>query len=213
MSRKIDLLQYLPPYPKSFAELQAIADSETPEMQAALDETGFFTDNQFIKSCNEKGIARYEQMLRLYPGAQDSLQQRILRVFVKWTDSLPYTRRTLKQRLDALCGSGAYELDIDYAQRTLSVDLSQEALDCWEEVLVMLREMIPANMGVIRCSTMDEVVCPVYVGGAVMPGAYMESALPEWEIDYGLQAGIRVGSVCGMYVISTALPPNDFKEE
>lgn len=212
MSRKIDLLQYLPPYPKSFAELQAIADSETPEMQAALDETDVFTGNQYIKSCNEKGVARYEQMLRIYPDAQDTLQRRVLRVFVKWTDSLPYTRRTLKQRLDALCGSGAYELDIDYAQRTLEINLLQEALDCWEDVLVTLREMIPANMGIIRCSTMDEVVRPLYVGGAVTSGS-IQTELPEWSIDYDLHTGIQVGGVCGMYVISTELPSIDFKEE
>lgn len=205
MSRTVDLLSYLPPYPNGFREMRAAMASETPLIQEALDESGAFLDNQYILSCGEKGIARYENMLRLYPDAQDTLERRILRVYVKWTDYLPYTRRALEGRLSALCGADGYELSIDYARRSLEINLLQKALDYWEAVLVMLRQMIPANMGIVRSSTMDELVCPVYFTGAA-PLSYAQTVLPEYKLTYDFHANEEIKAAAAN-IAYTVMPP------
>lgn len=205
MSRAVDLLSYLPPYPKDFREMRAAMESETPLIQGALDETGVFLDNQYILSCNKKGIARYESMMGVYPDARDTLERRILRVYVKWTDYLPYTRRALEGRLAALCGADGYELHIDYARRSLDINLFQKALDYWEDVLVMLRQMIPANMGIVRSSTTDALVCPLYVGGAVTM-AYMQTILPERQLTYDFWTDEQIKAAAAN-ITYTVLPP------
>ena len=146
MSREIVLIDYLPPFLQGYREIQAIMTAENPEFQAVSDEGQVVLDNTFIMYCSEKGIARFEKMLGIYPLPTDTLDSRRSRVLTRWNEQLPYTMRTLKQQLEALCGKDGYSIELYNDAYTIEVKVNLIAKSNFDDVDALLQRVIPANM-------------------------------------------------------------------
>ena len=146
MTRTIDLLSYLPPFMREYREMKYIMSAENPELQLLNDNSETLMDNQFIVSCNEQGISRFEKMLNIEPLPSDSLQTRIGRVWAKWIDTIPYTIKALKNKLDVLAGEGTHTEVVDYNNYTLSVKIDIESSNVFKAVNELLEDIIPMNM-------------------------------------------------------------------
>ena len=104
--RTIDLKEYLPGVLKDVAEIRAVMDTETPEIQALWDAAEACMNDQFIQTATEDGIARRESMLGISPYASDTLDDRRFRLQSLYTENVPYTRRSLKNWLETVNKNG-----------------------------------------------------------------------------------------------------------
>ena len=148
MIRDVELLKHLPLFIQEYREIRTIMNAENPEFQTAEDETEIIFNNQFIQSCNLKGIAKFESLMGIVPEPDDTLTSRISRVLTRWNDTVPYTFIVLCQRLDTLCGEGNYEIKRDINNYTMDITTHLELVGQTDELEYMLGYMIPANIAI-----------------------------------------------------------------
>ena len=144
--RTIDLKEYLPGVLKDVAEIRAIMDTETPEIQALWDAVEACMNDQFIQSATEDGIARRESMLGISPYASDTLDDRRFRLQSLYTENVPYTRRSLKNWLETLCGEGGYVLTITTSNFNVDVKVALGVKKQENVIRETLERMLPYNM-------------------------------------------------------------------
>ena len=138
---------------------------ETPEIQALEDETEIIKNNQFVLSCDEVGIKRFEQLLKITPNPDDTLEARISRVITRWNDSIPYTYRGLRNKLNIMCGEENYTLLPNFNLYELELMVSLPLSGQVEELDYLLPYMIPANIRVISQNVLHhEVEGKVFLG-------------------------------------------------
>lgn len=146
MTRIIDLLSYLPPFMREYREMKYIMSAENPELQLLNDNSETLMNNQFIMTCNERGISRFEKMLDIKPLPSDTLQTRIGRVWAKWIDTIPYTIKALKNKLDVLLGEGTHTETVDYGNYNIFVQIDIDVADRYGAVNELLDNIVPMNM-------------------------------------------------------------------
>lgn len=147
MKREIDLKYYLPPFMVEYKELQRILETENRELNSIESSHWASIDNRFIKTCNEEGIARYEQMLNLIPSENDALNDRIQRVLAKWNRMLPYNYKYLVDQLESLCGTDGYTLDMSkIGSYEIGIKIALESKNLYNDTIKMIHEVIPVNM-------------------------------------------------------------------
>ena len=161
--REINLIDWLPKYLQEYREIKKIMDAENPEIEQLYREIVILIDNQFIHSCNEEGIARFESLLGINPDTDDTLDVRITRVLSRWTDSIPYTYKGLLRKLDILCGEGNYEIELDNNAYTLKLDVLSMTIKQLQELKYMLSYMIPANI-TMDLASIRKVNTDIYTG-------------------------------------------------
>ena len=146
MIREVNLLSFLPEFVQEYREIKHIMNSEQPEIQKLEDETEIIKNNQFILSCDIDGIARFENLLGITPKPDDTLDARKSRVITRWNDSIPYTYKGLKEKLNVMCGEGNYLLIPSFNEYGLEIVVSLPLSGQADELDYMLSYMIPANI-------------------------------------------------------------------
>lgn len=146
MIRDVNLLEYLPPFVQEYVEMQQIMQAENPYVQKLEDETEIIKNNQFIQSCNLTGIRKFEELLKIIPSNVDTLESRRSRVLTRWNDVVPYTKQTLQQKLDTLCGKGNYTMKSIYDEYAVDIITHLELAGQVDELDYFLSFMIPANI-------------------------------------------------------------------
>lgn len=146
MIRDVELLKHLPLFIQEYREIRAITNAENPEFQSTENETEVIFNNQFIKSCNIKGIAKFESLMGVVTEPDDTLESRISRVLTRWNDTVPYTFIVLCQKLDTLCGKNNYEIIRNIGKYTMDITTHLELTGQAEELDYMLGYMIPVNI-------------------------------------------------------------------
>lgn len=151
MLREVNLIEHLPLFIQEYREIKHIMTAENPEFQLICDESERIKNNQFIQSCDLNGIARFEKILKITPSDGETLQLRISRVLTKWNDLVPYTWKTLLDKLDILCGVGNYAIELDTDDYKIHVDVSLPIKSAFDVVVATMEEILPANM-ICTCS-------------------------------------------------------------
>lgn len=146
MIREVELLNHLPLFIQEYREIREIMKSENPEIQSLEDETEIIFNNQFIQSCNLKGIAKFEELMKITPEINDTLESRISRVLSRWNDTAPYTFIVLCQKLDVLCGKDNYEIEKKFNEYKMKITTHLELPGQVDELDYILDYMIPANI-------------------------------------------------------------------
>jgi len=135
-----------PPIMQELREFQKIAEIEEPFFEQLKQEIQNIVDDQFIQTATERGIARREKMLKISPFADDTLETRRFRIQSVWNDKLPYTYRVLLERLDNLCGSDGYVIELDAGQYSLNIKIELTRRRMFDEVVKITRQIVPANI-------------------------------------------------------------------
>lgn len=144
--RTIDLNGYLPDVLKNVAEMRAIMDAETPEIQAIWNACEDCMNDQFISEATENGIARREKMLNITPYATDTLEDRRFRIQTRYNEDIPYTRKALDSMLRSLCGADGYQLSIITQSFTVNVKVKLFAKKQRDSINELLERILPYNM-------------------------------------------------------------------
>ncbi len=165
MIREVNLLSFLPEFVQEYREIKNIMNSEQPEIQKLEDETEIIKNNQFILSCDIDGIARFENLLGITPKPDDTLDARKSRVITRWNDSIPYTYKGLKEKLNVMCGEGNYLLIPSFNEYGLEIVVSLPLSGQADELDYMLSYMIPANIVVTSRNNMVRTMTGTVHGG------------------------------------------------
>lgn len=148
--KQVNLFNYLPLFMQEYQEMNAILTVENEELTKEWQEIERAFDNTFIFSTDVYGISRFEKMMKLYPKATDTLQERQTKVYTKWNAVLPYTWRWLENYLTAyFLGTSTQATPILFNKEyRLDVRLSSgEWFGDYEYNLFNeLRGLIPANL-------------------------------------------------------------------
>ena len=127
MIREVDLTSYLPEFMKTYREPVAALQAMDPEFVLLWNGADKILYNRFLSTADENGLNRYEEMMGIYPSEEDTLESRRLRIQTKWFNSTPYTLRVLIQRLEAICGTGNFEISGNFETGyTLRIDTNFE---------------------------------------------------------------------------------------
>lgn len=142
----ITLLEYLPPFMREFEELKQITNSETFEFKVLYELIKQEFKDMFIKTCSEKGILLFENLLNIKADESLDLETRKFNVLTKWNGELPYTRLALINKLNLLCGKGKYELNINHNEFIVDINTNFINENKSKFLISSLRNIIPANM-------------------------------------------------------------------
>lgn len=146
MIRDVNLIKHLPPFIQEYLEIRKIMESENPEFQLVEDESEVIKNNQFIQTCNLIGISMFEKLIGIVPSVDDTLESRINRVLVRWNDNVPYTWKTLLNKLNSLCGVNNYEIERNLDKHILHITTHLDLYGQVEELDYFLSYMLPASM-------------------------------------------------------------------
>lgn len=146
MIRTVKLNNYLPKYIQQYNEIQEIMNTENSEFQIIDNQSEILKNNLFISSCDEKGISRFESIMKITPLDTDTLESRISRVLTRWNEKLPYTFKDLVNKLDRLCGKEKYVIIPDFNNYTLELIVNLPLSGQVEELDNFLSYTIPANI-------------------------------------------------------------------
>ena len=155
MSREISLIDYLPPFLQGYREIQAIMTAENPEFQAVSDEGQVVLDNTFIMYCSEKGIARFEKMLGIYPLPTDTLNSRKSRVLTRWNDVVPYTLKAFLSKIAALQGNDNIQITFFNDQYKIQVVTHLEEQGQQDDLAYLFKTVLPCNLVVESINELD----------------------------------------------------------
>lgn len=145
MSREINLYDYLPDFMTELKEMKAILDSMNPQMKKLYADLELVLNTNFIQTCNEKGIERYEQMLGIENNPSFSLEDRKFLVLSYFNSELPYTKVTLNSKLETLCGKDCYWVEYPEAG-IIKVRIGLSAKNMYDQVEKLLKRILPANL-------------------------------------------------------------------
>lgn len=192
---EVDLISWLPKYLQGYRELKEIMTVENPEIDFLIKEIETLLNNQFILSCDEDGIARFEMLLNITPDPEDKLKDRITRVLSRWNDTIPYTFKGLIQKLNILCGESNYKVNLLHNDYTIELTVYLIFGSQLEEIRHMLNYMIPANI-VVSMQTSRRANAALYMGVASNRGkrtkVYMRTMLENKFASARLFVGVGV---------------------
>lgn len=140
------LLEYLPQTLQGIQEFTQITKTEQKEADGLWAEFGHALDDVSIVTATPEGLARYEEPLGILPKTTATPDERRFVLLARYNEQLPYTRRILEQRLEALCGVNGYSVDVDPTEKTIRVLVARTARTNFDEVAALLERVIPCNM-------------------------------------------------------------------
>ena len=165
MIREVDLVSYLPPFMAKYKEIGVTLEAENPEFVLVWEAADRVLKNEYIETADEYGISRYENMLKIIPSKDDTIESRRLRVRARWTSSIPYTERMLIEKLAVLCGGNNFILTEKYDCYKIEIEVSLEMYGQIEELERMVGDMIPCNMVVEIRNNLSVEACGVALTG------------------------------------------------
>lgn len=149
LSRKVDL--------KSYNDFETIGkspdwidwtDSESLEFDFVAKRILKIYADRFILQASEYGISRYERILGIEPGKDESLEDRRKRVYLLWNKKIRWTHRTFLKWLDVYLGKENYKLSLDYDKYGIEIDVIIKGSLYFdlEDLQRQVRDIIPANL-------------------------------------------------------------------
>lgn len=140
-----DIASYVPDYYKGIKEINSIIDTENEELDAAFEIFSSIYKNQFIRTCDETGIIKFEQLLNILGNPEtETLQFRIERVINRLTQNPPYTLQFLKVFLDGVLGKNSYKI---YTEGyNLILESSSTNQSWFEEIVITINNIKPCNI-------------------------------------------------------------------
>lgn len=146
MIREVDLVSYLPPFLAEYRDINETFKAEDPEFQIVWQAADRVLRNEFIATADEYGITRFENILKIFPAREDTLESRRARVQSKWFLFLPYTMKMLLVRLIAICGENNFKIIRHLEEYHLTVETDLELYGQVDELDKTLQALLPCNM-------------------------------------------------------------------
>jgi hypothetical protein len=169
MIREVDLVNYIPPFMQVYKEPTETLKAEKNEFKMLWKATDKVLHNRFISTADEYGISRFENILGIYPNANDSLETRRIRVQSRWFNKLPYTIRVLSEKIDKVLGGASdFEIYADFRD-TYKLNLTVYTMsdNKNDELEYILSIIVPMNIAT-NIVYENFIKGTIYCGGAII---------------------------------------------
>jgi len=181
-----ELLRYLPTVMRDTEELKQIMTAEQPEIFDLWEAVQRVMNEQFIGQMSDFGVRRWENILRIRPSPEDTLDDRKERILLIIRMKLPFTMRWLRRWLNDNIGANNYDLSLD--RYTLHIFLNYNAWGGeWRRVFIDVLDLLgwvrPAN---------------IVLGITGQHAIYGETNIGAWtEIESNVEIGANTPVVTG----------------
>lgn len=143
MDRK--LIEHLPEFLREFREIKIILEQEQKHAEELDDAKESIFDNNFIETLTPEGCERWENSLGL-TSRNLTLAERRNQILGRFTEQRPYTMRTLRNQLTAICGEDGYTLSMPEDEYILVVRIKMHMDGKYNAVKTLLDRIVPANI-------------------------------------------------------------------
>lgn len=144
MDRK--LMNYLPLFMQTYEEIEQIMKVEQEQVEGLWDTLKGLFKETFVSDESEIGAKRWESILNITPLDTDTMQLRNFRIQSRLIEDIPFTYRTLRNQLEALCGKDGYETILDGDHFTLHVKVALTTKKLKKEVESICERVVPLNL-------------------------------------------------------------------
>lgn len=131
---------------QTYAEIEQIMNAEQEQIEGLWDALKGLLKEAFVSDESEVGAKRWESILNITPLDTESLQLRNFRIQSRLIEDLPFTCRTLKNQLKALCGEDGYKTILDGDNFTLHEKVALTTKKLKGEVERLCERVVPLNL-------------------------------------------------------------------
>lgn len=142
----IKLLTVLPKIYRSIKDFIALMNAVEPTFDEIEDNISKVYRNFYIQTCDTTTLEKLEKLCGLKIDENQTLEIRRAIVLDIFISALPYTLVKLKEKLNTICGTGKWKLDIDYNNYLMKVELLKDNPISPDEAAVNFITMIPAHI-------------------------------------------------------------------
>lgn len=139
------LLNYLPAPLREIREFKAIFEGKQGDYEELWRVVRHIPAERSVQTATEIGISHWETILGITPLSEDTLEDRRFRVQTRLLNDSKMNFAILRRKLDALCGTGAYEIDYRSDEYYLGVRVALRVKNVVASVFEMLDKEVPAN--------------------------------------------------------------------
>jgi hypothetical protein len=146
MVRDVDVSVYWRDAVGESEEFKKIAETENPWFAVVWKAFERVLDNQFIDSMDDYGLNKWEKFLKVSPLATDTYEDRRFRIKALLMGDLPYTMRSLTNKLNNICGEGNVQINYIKSDFLLNIRIALAAKNQKSAVAELLKRILPANI-------------------------------------------------------------------
>jgi hypothetical protein len=125
-------------------DLEQLYDAIDDQVEKLNDEVDQLDEDTFFDTMSENRVKRWENMISLTPGQNDSLDDRRFRIQSRVVDKLPYSYRIILSDLHALDPEAQMEIDWEHLNVKVYMALSSQSMVA--DVEELLEKKLPLNL-------------------------------------------------------------------
>lgn len=201
LEREVKVQRYYPNVIANADEFKQLAILENEEFKSIWEVLFKWFKNRFVSEADLEGVQRWEQMLKIIPSKESTLEDRKHFILMRINTILPYTIRRLQQILNAVYGDDFATVSTN-KKYELWVDIDNRIILKTPGMHTLLRAIIPANL-IIKILQELNVDLFLYAGGIVSNVNTIQITMgKEFTINEPYTKMIIVGNVSTLTIIS-----------
>lgn len=201
LEREVRVQRYYPNVIANADEFKQLAILENEEFKSIWEVLFKWFKNRFVSEADLEGVQRWEQMLKIIPSKESTLEDRKHFILMRINTILPYTIRRLQQILNAVYGDDFATVSTN-KKYELWVDIDNRIILKTPSMHTLLRAIIPANL-IIKILQELNVDLFLYAGGIVSNVNTIQITMgKEFTINEPYTKMIIVGNVSTLTIIS-----------
>lgn len=201
LEREVKVQRYYPNVIANADEFKQLAILESEEFKSIWEVLFKWFKNRFVSEADLEGVRRWEQMLKIIPSKEATLEDRKQFILRRINTILPYTIRRLQQILNAVYGDDFAVVSTN-KKYELWVDIDNRIILKTPSMRTLLRAIIPANL-IIKILQELNADLFLYAGGIVSNVNTIQITMgKEFTINEPYTKMIIVGNVSTLTIIS-----------
>lgn len=201
LEREVRVQRYYPNVIANADEFKQLAILENEEFKSIWEVLFKWFKNRFVSEADLEGVRRWEQMLKIIPSKEATLEDRKQFILRRINTILPYTIRRLQQILNAVYGDD-FAVVFTNKKYELWVDIDNRIILKTPSMRTLLRAIIPANL-IIKILQELNADLFLYAGGIVSNVNTIQITMgKEFTINEPYTKMIIVGNVSTLTIIS-----------
>lgn len=201
LEREVRVQRYYPNVIANADEFKQLAILESEEFKSIWEVLFKWFKNRFVSEADLEGVRRWEQMLKIIPSKEATLEDRKQFILRRINTILPYTIRRLQQILNAVYGDDFAVVSTN-KKYELWVDIDNRIILKTPSMRTLLRAIIPANL-IIKILQELNADLFLYAGGIVSNVNTIQITMgKEFTINEPYTKMIIVGNVSTLTIIS-----------
>lgn len=168
----MSIKEYLPQYLQEVEEFEEICKTEDIELEELNSKIEEMLNEIIVNKAKGYGLDRYERIYNIIPKSSN-IEERRFNILSKMNNKVPFTLNWLRNKLETLVGKDNYRINIDYANYSVTIEVSMIFENIANTLNVDLREQLPANM-LITVNLFQTENAKLYVGAIMRQGDYMK---------------------------------------